>query len=492
MSSSSGQVPVVVITGAHPKLYNHDLAPIAPEGRTWGTFSLFAMWMSDVHSVGGYTFAASLFFLGLAGWQVLLSMVVGITIVCVLMNLVGRPSQKYGVPFPVFARMAFGVMGANLAATVRGIVGIVWYGVQTYFASKAVAVLVITLWPAAAELTHNNVFGLSTLGWASFLFMWFFQLVIFLSGMESIRKFIDFCGPVVYLVMFVLAGWMISRTGMDSFSMQLSDKHYTGIESVGLMASAAMLIVAYFAALLLNFGDFSRFAKSESAMKQGNFWGLPVNFILFAIITVIVTGGSMKVFGQAIMDPVLIVEKINNPIATIIGSITFIVATMGINIVANFVSPAYDIANLAPQKINFKLGGLITSILSVLVCPWLFVSSPHAITVFVSIFGAVLGPMFGIMVADYYLVKRQTIVLNDLYTLSPEGSLHFDGGWNRKALAALAVSGALSIGLSLAGAFGLMFNVGDWGWLIGSASGAILYVWVNRTASPVIGVPVRA
>ena len=486
MSSSSNEVPVVVITGAHPQLYNHDLAPVAPEGRTWGTFSLFAMWMSDVHSVGGYTFAASLFFLGLAGWQVLLSMVVGITLVYFLMNLVGRPSQKYGVPFPVFARMAFGVMGANLAAIVRGIVGIVWYGVQTYFASKAVEVLVITLFPSAAEFTHNNVFGLSTLGWGSFLFMWFFQLVIFLSGMETIRKFIDFCGPVVYLVMFILAGWMISKTGMDSFSMQLSDKTFTGLQSIGLQANAAMLIVAYFAALLLNFGDFARFAKSEQAMKAGNFWGLPVNFILFAIITVIVTGGSMKVFGEAIMDPVLIVEKINNPVASIVGSITFIVATMGINIVANFVSPAYDIANLAPDKINFRLGGLITSILSVLVCPWLFVSSPHAITLFVSIFGAVLGPMFGIMVADYYLVKKQAVKLEDLYTMSPSGSLYFDGGWNRKALFALAISGALSIGLSLLGAFGLMFNVGDWGWLIGASAGAILYVAVSRAAAPAV------
>ena len=310
--------------------------------------------------------------------------------------------------------------------------------------------------------------------------------------METIRRFIDFCGPIVYLVMFALAGWMLWKTGLSSFSMQLSDKQYTGLESIGLMANASMLIVAYFAALLLNFGDFSRFAESEAAMKRGNFWGLPVNFLLFALITVIVTGGSMKVFGTAIMDPVLIVEKIDNPIATIVGSITFIVATMGINIVANFVSPAYDIANLAPQKIDFRMGGLITSILSVLVCPWLFVSSPHAITVFVSIFGAVLGPMFGIMVADYYLVKRQTVVVDDLYTLSPAGSLHYDGGWNRKALAALAVSGALAIGLSLAGAFGLMFNVGDWGWLIGSASGALVYVALNRMRMAPLPLPARA
>jgi NCS1 family nucleobase:cation symporter-1 len=402
-------------------------------------------------------------------------MLVGIMIVYVLMNLIGRPSLKYGIPYPVVARISFGVMGANLAAVVRGVVGIVWYGVQTYFASKAVEVLVVTLAPGAVDLTHNDVFGLSTLGWASFLFMWFFQLIIFLSGMERIRRFIDFCGPVVYLVMFALAAWMLWQTGFSSLALQLSPPAESATATVGVMANAAMLIVAYFAALLLNFGDFARFGKDEAAMKTGNFLGLPVNFLVFSIITVIVTAGTLKVFGAAIMDPVLIVEKIGNPIVVIIGSVTFIVATMGINIVANFVSPAYDIANLYPEKINFQLGGLITSILSVLVCPWVFVANPQAITLFVSIFGAVLGPMFGIMVADYYLVKRQVIDVEDLYTLDPAGSFHYDGGWNQKALIALAASGALSIGLSLLGAYHVMINVGDWGWLIGSSAGALVY-----------------
>src|SRR6201986_242590 len=152
MSGHSNAPPALAIPGSDPRLYNHDLAPVAPEGRTWGVFSIFAMWMSDVHSVGGYTFAASLFFLGLNGWEVLLAMVVGITAVYFLMNLIGRPSLKYGTPFPVVARMSFGVMGANLAAILRGIVGIVWYGVQTYFASKAVQVLVLTWFPGAESL----------------------------------------------------------------------------------------------------------------------------------------------------------------------------------------------------------------------------------------------------------------------------------------------------------------------------------------------------
>ena len=480
MSSANNEVPVLVITGAHPRLYNHDLAPVAPAARTWGVFSLVAMWMSDVHSVGGYTFAASLFFLGLTGWQVLISMLVGITAVYFLMNLIGRPSLRYGIPFPVVARISFGVMGANLAAIVRGVIGIVWYGVQTYFASKAVQVLIITLAPGAADLTHNSIVGLSTLAWISFLFMWCFQLVIFLSGMERIRRFIDFCGPVVYVVMLAMAIWILAQSGLSSLALQLSPPAATTAATLGVMANAAMLIVAYFSALLLNFGDFARFGKNEAAMKMGNLLGLPVNFLVFSIITVIVTAGTLKVFGQAIMDPILIVEKIGNPVIVIIGSVTFIVATMGINIVANFVSPAYDISNLSPERINFKMGGLITSVLSVLVCPWLFVASPSAITLFVSVFGSVLGPMFGIMIADYYLVKRQVVDIDDLYTMSPQGSFNYDGGWNRKALIALAAAGILSIGLSLLGAYGVIFNVGDWGWLIGASVGGLVYRAVSQ------------
>jgi NCS1 family nucleobase:cation symporter-1 len=479
MSGHSPSGPqVLAVPGADPRLYNEDLAPVAPAGRHWGVFDIFAMWMSDVHSVGGYTFAASLFFLGLTGWQVLLSMIVGIMVVFGLMNLIGGPSLKYGVPYPVVARMSFGVVGANLAAVVRGIVGIVWYGVQTYFASKAVEVLVITLAPSAQAWRDGGFLGLSPLGWASFLFMWLFQLLIFLNGMETIRKFIDFCGPAVYVVMFALAIWVLTQTGLSSLSLQLAPP--APGSSLGHMAAAAMLIVAYFAALLLNFGDFARFAKDRRAMTLGNFLGLPVNFVVFAIITVIVTAGTVKVFGEAIMDPVRIVERIGNPWIVVLGSATFIVATMGINIVANFVSPAYDISNLYPERINFRLGGLITSILSVLVCPWLFVSSPQAITIFVSIFGAILGPMFGIIVADYYLVKRGEIVLGDLYTMSPSGSLHYQRGWNAAALVALGIAGAVSIGLSLLGAYGIILNVGDWGWLIGAVLGATVYLAAAR------------
>ncbi|MEJ7688812.1 MAG: NCS1 family nucleobase:cation symporter-1 [Variovorax sp.] len=482
MQSTSNGVGNHGIPGADERLINEDLAPVTGPKKTWSSYSVFAMWMSDVHSVGGYTFAASLFLLGLSGWQVLAALVIGIVIVNVLMNWIGKPSQQHGIPFPVMARVSLGVMGANFAAVIRGVVGIVWYGVQTYFASKAVATLVLVFFPGAASLQATSLLRLDLLGWGCFLFMWFFQLLIFQRGMEAIRKFIDFCGPAVYLVMFMLMGWIIWKAGWDSLDLTLSDKVLTGAESFVAMGSAILLVVAYFAALLLNFGDFSRFAKTERVMKVGNFLGLPVNFILFAIIVVVVTAGSAKVFGHMIMDPVEIVARIDNKWAVVLGSITFVIATMGINIVANFVSPAYDIANLFPKHVDFKKGGLIASILAVLVCPWIFVDSPQAITVFVSVFGAVLAPMFGVMVADFYLLKKQVIDVEQLYTMAPGGRYHYDGGWNKVGLAALGLASVLSIGWELCTQLLKVLPPNNFGWVIGAVAGAVIYLGMMRAA----------
>ncbi|WP_250472347.1 NCS1 family nucleobase:cation symporter-1 [Caballeronia sp. GAFFF1] len=481
-TSALGPGADVDVADADERLYNHDLAPVPRARRTWTGYSIFAMWMSDVHSVGGYTFAASLFLLGLSGWQVLLAMTIGILVVYVLMNWVGKPSLVHGIPFPVMARVSMGVMGANLAALIRGVVGIVWYGVQTYFASKAVATLLLLFVPSAAALRDTSFLRLDMLGWVSFLFMWLLQLVIFQRGMEIIRKFIDFCGPAVYVVMFFLMGWILYRAGLGSLNLTLSGKVLPGDEQLHAMVNAVLLVVSYFAALLLNFGDFSRFAKSERQMKIGNFLGLPFNFIAFAIITVIVTAGSEKVFGAMIMDPVEIVSRIDNKLAVAVGSITFVIATMGINIVANFVSPAYDIANLFPKHVDFKKGGLIASVLAVVVCPWIFVDSPKAITIFVSVFGAVLAPLYGVMIADYYLVKRQHVNAGELYTMQPGSRFYYDGGWNKVGLAALIVSGVISVGWELSTQLLKVLPANNLGWLIGAVAGALLYIVFMRVA----------
>jgi NCS1 family nucleobase:cation symporter-1 len=283
--------------------------------------------------------------------------------------------------------------------------------------------------------------------------------------------------------MLALMGWILYHAGIGALNLRLGDKALSGAQTIGGMINALLLVVAYFAALLLNFGDFSRFGKSERQMKVGNFLGLPVNFIVFAIVVVIVTAGSVSVFGEMIMDPVEIVSRIDNKVAVFIGSVTFIIATMGINIVANFVSPAYDLANLFPRHVDFKRGGLIASILAVLVCPWIFVDSPHAITIFVSVFGAILAPLYGVMVADYYLIKREVVNTPELYTMDANGRYNYDGGWNHVGLRALAISGVLAIGWELCTQLFHVLPANNLGWVIGAVSGAVAYTMLMRRAN---------
>ena len=249
-----------------PRLTNEDLAPLKKQ--TWTSYNLFAFWMSDVHSVGGYVTAGSLFALGLASWQVLISLLVGITIVYFFCNLVAKPSQVSGVPYPVICRSVFGVLGANIPAIIRGLIAVAWYGIQTFLASAALDIVLIKLFPSLAPyaVTADYGFaGLSLLGWASFLFLWVVQAAVFWRGMESIRKFIDFCGPAVYVVMFILCGYLIWKAGWGAIDLNLGEVEHTGLSSIPVMLGAIALVVSYFSGPMLNFGDFSRYGKSYSA-----------------------------------------------------------------------------------------------------------------------------------------------------------------------------------------------------------------------------------
>jgi len=298
---------------------------------------------------------------------VLIALLVGITIVYFLCNLVARPSQATGTPYPVASRISFGVLGANIPAIIRGLIAVAWYGIQTYLASVALVLLAIKLWPGLApysEVSAHGLFGLSLLGWIGFGIMWIAQAVVFWRGMESIRKFIDFCGPAVYVVMFLLAGYLVIQAGWSNIDFNLADGGITltGWAVLPVLLSAIALVVSYFSGPMLNYGDFARYGRDFKAIKKGNFLGLPVNFLVFSLLVVITAAATRPVFGELIIDPVHTVARLDNVYAVVLGALTFMIATVGINIVANFVSPAYDISNLSPEHINFKLGGLITSI----------------------------------------------------------------------------------------------------------------------------------
>ena len=457
------------------RLFNDDLAPSTE--RTWGTYSLFAMWMSDVHSIGGYAFAAGLFFLGLVGWQVFVALVLGITVVFFLMNLTGFAGQKTGVPFPVIARISFGVYGANLAALIRAIIAIAWYGIQTWLASQAVVVLAISARPSLADYTEGGFAGLSPLGWAAFVVLWILQLLVIRRGMETVRRFQDWAGPAIWVVMFVLAAWILVEAGSD-FSLDLGAETVEGGAAVHAFFAAMALTITYFSTLLLNFCDFSRFAPTRRTVVVGNFWGLPVNFLAFAVVTVVVTAGSIAVFGEAITDPVEIVDRIDNVWVTVIGAATFVIATIGINVVANFVSASYDLANVAPKWIDFRRGGLISAVVAALITPWHLYSSPVAINYFLGGLGALLGPLFGVIFVDYFLVRRQHVHVEELYLDDPRSRYYYRRGWNPKALLAGTPAAAVAL------VFALWKPLADWApfsWFIGVAiAGALYYLIAEK------------
>ncbi len=459
------------------RLYNEDLAPVTE--RTWTGYSLFAMWMADVHSIGGYTFAAGLFFLGLAGWEVFLALLVGITAVYFLMNLTGLAGQRNGIPYPVLARISFGVFGANIPALIRAIIAIFWYGIQTWLASVAVVILLLRIFPGLKPYAENSILGLSTLGWVCFLILWGAQLFVLRRGMETVRRFVDWAGPAIYVAMFALAIWILIEAG-GKIDFSLGSKDLSAGGAILAFFTAASLVVAYFSTLLLNFCDFSRFSPSERMVKVGNFWGLPVNFTAFSLVTVIVTAGSVAVYGKAITDPVQLVAKIPNTFVLIVGAITFAVATVGINIVANFVSPAYDLSNVAPKYINFKRGGLITALLALLVTPWNIYSSPVAVNYFLGGLGAFLGPLFGILMVDYYLVRRGQVDVEALYRAGESEPYWYQGGVNRTAVGVFVISAAVAALIALVPALSAL---APFSWFVGAGlSGAMYWALARRGA----------
>lgn len=456
-----------------PALTNQDLAPLKTQ--TWGSYNIFAFWMSDVHSVGGYVTAGSLFALGLNSWQVLVSLLIGIVIVQFFANLIAKPSQKTSTPFPVICRATFGVQGANIPAVIRGLIAVAWYGIQTYLASSAFILVILKFFPDMAiyaDVKQYGFLGLSYLGWIGFMLLWVLQAVVFWSGMDSIRKFIDWAGPAEYVVMFAMAAWLVYEAGWENIDLNLGGVKYEGLDVLPVMIGAIALVVSYFSGPVLNFGDFSRYGKTFEAVKFGNFLGLPVNFLGFSLLTVVCIAATLPIYGKLITDPVEMVGKLDNTFVVILGSLTLMIATVGINIVANFVSPAFDFSNVSPSKISWRMGGMIAAVGSIFITPWNLFNNPQVIHYTIDILGAFIGPLFGILIADYYFIKKQNVVVDDLYTLDTQGSYWYKNGYNCNAIYALIPSAIIPILCVLIPQWHVLAN---FSWFIGMFLGLITY-----------------
>ncbi|MFI0472424.1 NCS1 family nucleobase:cation symporter-1 [Halomonas sp. HMF6819] len=471
-----------------PSLYNEDLAPLKPEARSWGAFEIFNVWSNDIQSLFGYTLAASLFLTyGLNGWAVMAAIILAGVVVMFLVNLTGKPSVKYGIPFPVMVRASLGVRGANLPAILRAIVGIFWYGVQTYFASTAVALLITAF---IGEPSGASFLGLSPVAWVSFVIVWVFQIAIFWQGIERIKHFLNWAGPLVYVVMLVLMGVVWYQAGDELLPAIGTIFSGSGEPDGGAVAAFFAIVgtmIAYFAAVVINFGDFTRFVKTERQMKLGNLLGLPLNVAFFSFIALIITAGTLVLFGEALTNPADIVERVDSLPLTIVAALTFFAATVGINLVANFIPPAYDLANLFPSKISFKTGGLITAIIAFFVgALWVSVISQIGVPGFVNALGAVVAPFYGIIVVDYYLIKRQHLNMEELFSSERNSAYYYTKGWNKRALIAFVGAAAFSLSTVLVPA---LSGLGGYGWLIGAGLGGLIYYALMRNfrAAPAIG-----
>ncbi|GAA4400168.1 NCS1 family nucleobase:cation symporter-1 [Tsukamurella soli] len=470
------------------RLYNQDLAPTRVEGRRWSAYSIFTLWANDVHSLGNYGFALGLFALGLGGWQILLALGIGAALLFVLLTISGYMGFKTGVPFPVMCRIAFGVRGAQLPALIRGGVAVVWFGIQTYLASLVLRVLLIAVVPGLDRLDHNSILGLSTLGWLTFGALWLVQTYIVQHGMDTIRKYEAWAGPVILITMAALAVWILTKAGG---SIAWSTNHrLTGASMWHEIFAGGALWVSIYATFVLNFCDFTRASRSKRSIALGNFWGIPINVLFFGVIVVVMAGAQFRINGHVIESPADIVKEIPDTALLVIASLALLVLTVAVNLMANFVAPIYALTNLVPRKLNFKRAGLISAVIGLVILPWNLYSTPAVIVYFLGGLGALLGPLFGIIIADYWLLRRTRIDVPALYTEDQSGAYAYRSGVNPRAIAAFVPASAISLLIAFVPA---LRSLSPFAWFVGAGLGAVIFLAVadrTRVYDDVSGEPI--
>ncbi|WP_150307386.1 NCS1 family nucleobase:cation symporter-1 [Planctomonas psychrotolerans] len=468
----------------HGSLYNEDLAPLPQSRRRWGSFEIFNVWTNDVQSLAGYTLAASLFITaGISGWWVFAAIVLAGVFVMFLVNLSGTPSVKYGIPYPVMARTSMGIRGAQFPALVRGIVAIFWYGAQTYFASTAVA---LALNAILGTPGGGTFLGMTAVDWVSYVIVSAIQVVLFIRGIDWIEKFLNFAGPAVYVVMIVLLAFIWMQAGdrlLPAVGSIFDNDSVQGWAAVLAFVGVIGTMIAYFSAVIINFGDFARFSRTQKGMRRGNLLGLPVSLAFFTFLSLFITAGAYIVYqggeGEPLTNPADIVALTGSVPLTVIAALTFLVATIGINLVANFIPPAYDLSNLAPQRVSFRKGGYIAAGIAFFIGAfWVSVISQVGLPAFVDTLGAVLAPLYGIMIADYYLLRKQRLDVSDLYSPAQTGKYYFSRGWNTRAILAFLVAAIFSVSAVWVPALAALSG---FAWVIGALLGGALHLLVMRT-----------
>ena len=491
-SDLSANAPDVQVDIEQSRLCNADLAPVPASRRKWGALSFAALWVSMSACIPTYMLASSLIGGGMNWWEAVLTIFLGNVIVLIPMLLNAHAGTLYGIPFPVYCRASFGTTGANIPAILRALVACGWFGIQTWIGGDAIYKIGVTLfhWNAAPA---TNWLGITFPHFLCFLFFWGVNMFVVYRGIDTIRWLLNIKAPLLIALGLVLLGWAYKKAG--GFGPILSQPSAFDVgqpkdgQFFAFFFPALTGMVGFWATLSLNIPDFSRYAKSQHDQIIGQTLGLPLTMALYSFIGVAVTSATTIIFGQTIWNPVDVLTRFQNPVVLVIAMLALCIATLATNIAANVVSPANDFAHLAPRKISFRIGGLITGIIGVLMMPWKLVADPSGyIFTWLIAYSALLGPIGGILIADYFVYRRRKLNVTALY--KPDGEYRFVKGFSFVAIIALIVGVLPSLPgflvnvnlLSAAHVPDFLAHLYNYAWFIGFAVAFIVYIVLRKIA----------
>ena len=481
------------MTNADATLTNSDLAPVGLSDRRWGTWSIAALWISMAACVPTYMVAGSLIEGGMNWWQAILTVFLGNAIVVVPMIMNAHAGTKYGIPFPVFCRASFGIRGANIPALMRAIVACGWFGIQTWIGGDAIFRILGVFFPALLDPSSATLLGITGAQLACFMFFWTIHIVIIYRGIDSIRLLLQIKAPLLIALGLILLAWAYRAAGGFGSMLAAPSAFDAGGPKQGqfwgFFAPSLTAMIGFWATLSLNIPDFSRYAKSQRAQVVGQAIGLPLTMALYSFIGIAVTSATVVIYGEMIWDPVTLLTKFTNPALLIVAMFALCIATLATNLAANVVSPANDFSNLAPKWISFRTGGLLTGVIGILMMPWKLIADPTGfIFVWLVGYSALLGPIGGILICDYFVIRRRVLDVKDLYR--HHGQYRYHRGFSYAAIAALLIGIAPSVpgflvtikAIEPSSALAFWTELYHYAWFVGFAISFAMY-WFLRSGA---------
>jgi NCS1 family nucleobase:cation symporter-1 len=450
-------------TIAESSLYNKDLAPVSPERRTWRTYNYAALWISMSVNIPTYMLASGMIAGGMNWKQALFTVFLGNVLVLIPMLLNAHAGAQYGIPFPVFARASFGVLGANVPAILRALVACGWFGIQTWIGGEAINAMIVALSPAWAHFAYGPV--------VCFLFFWLLNVLVILRGIQMIRFLQGISAPFLLVIGFALLLWARTRAGGFGPMLSTPSKFQSFSEFFRFFVPSLTGVVGFWATVSLNIPDFTRYARSQRDQVIGQALGLPATMTFYSFIGIAVTSATLIIFGQALWDPVAVLSRLGNPFAVVVAMIALLMATLNVNVAANVVSPANDFSNLSPRHISFRTGGVITCFVGILMQPWKLMAN-YGSYIFGWLVGysGFLGPIAGVLICDYFIVRKKILLVEDLYQRN--GLYEYQSGFNWQAIAALAAgAGVAFVGLVVA-PLRILYN---YAWFVGFVVSFLAY-----------------